>query len=269
MTLTVENGCFSYDGRHTVLSDISFCASPGEIVAILGKNGSGKTTLLKCSVGLLKWSGGHSFLDGRDVLHIKSRELWSKISYVPQAKSSFGGYTVLDSVLLGFGSSIGIFGKPQKSDVEKALSVLKRLNIENLAYKKCSDLSGGEKQMVLIARAIACDPEILILDEPESNLDFKNQITVLDVLSKLRDSGICCIFNTHFPDHALRIADRALLLGDDGRCICGKTNDIVTEENIQKTFGVNVKIAEVTSCGRTVKTIVPVSAADGFEKNPK
>ncbi|MBP6252926.1 MAG: ABC transporter ATP-binding protein, partial [Clostridia bacterium] len=110
MTLTVENGCFSYDGRHTVLSDISFCASPGEIVAILGKNGSGKTTLLKCSVGLLKWSGGHSFLDGRDVLHIKSRELWSKISYVPQAKSSFGGYTVLDSVLLGFGSSIGIFG---------------------------------------------------------------------------------------------------------------------------------------------------------------
>jgi len=82
VTLTVENGCFSYDGRHTVLSDISFCASPGEIVAILGKNGSGKTTLLKCSVGLLKWSGGHSFLDGRDVLHIKSRELWSKISYV-------------------------------------------------------------------------------------------------------------------------------------------------------------------------------------------
>ena len=141
MTLTVENGCFSYDGRHTVLSDISFCASPGEIVAILGKNGSGKTTLLKCSVGLLKWSGGHSFLDDRDVLHIKSRELWSKISYVPQAKSSFGGYTVLDSVLLGFGSSIGIFGKPQKSDVEKALSVLRRLNIENLAYKKCSDLS--------------------------------------------------------------------------------------------------------------------------------
>ena len=147
--------------------------------------------------------------------------------------------------------------------MEKALSVLRRLNIENLAYKKCSDLSGGEKQMVLIARAIACDPEILILDEPESNLDFKNQITVLDVLSKLRDSGICCIFNTHFPDHAMRIADRALLLGDDGRCICGKTNDIVTEENIQKTFGVNVKIAEVTSGGRTVKTIVPVSADDG------
>ena len=185
MTLTVENGYFSYDGRHTVLSDIGFCASPGEIVAILGKNGSGKTTLLKCSVGLLKWSGGHSFLDGRDVLHIKSRELWSKISYVPQAKSSFGGYTVLDSVLLGFGSSIGIFGKPQKSDVEKALSVLRRLNIENLAYKKCSDLSGGEKQMVLIARAIACDPEILILDEPESNLDFNRAARTL-----VRKSGM-------------------------------------------------------------------------------
>lgn len=106
-------------------------------------------------------------------------------------------------------------------------------------------------------------PRNFDFDEPESNLDFKNQITVLDVLSKLRDSGICCIFNTHFPDHAMRIADRALLLGDDGRCICGKTNDIVTEENIQKTFGVNVKIAEVTSGGRTVKTIVPVSAADG------
>ena len=266
MTLTVENGCFSYDGRHTVLSDINFSASSGEILAVLGKNGSGKTTLLRCGVGLLKWSSGRSLLDGKDVSHMRNRELWSKISYVPQAKSSFGSYTVLESVLLGFGSSIRIFGKPQKSDAEKAFAVLKRLNIENLAYKKCSELSGGEKQMALIARSLACDPKILILDEPESNLDFKNQITVLDVLSKLRDSGICCIFNTHFPDHALRTADRALLLGDDGKCICGKTGDIVTEENIQRTFGVKVKISSVTSGDKTVKTVVPVSTVQSDGK---
>ena len=107
----------------TAIQNLSLKVEKSSIYGLVGYNGAGKTTLLKCSVGLLKWSGGHSFLDGRDVLHIKSRELWSKISYVPQAKSSFGGYTVLDSVLLGFGSSIGIFGKPQKSDVEKALSV--------------------------------------------------------------------------------------------------------------------------------------------------
>ena len=259
ITLSVENGSFSYkNSRQQVLKNVSFSSDSGDIVAILGPNGAGKTTLLRCIMGFLQWSGGISLLDGKNIKNIPPSELWKKISYVPQAKSTVTAYTALEMVLLGRSSQIGAFSQPRAEDIEIALSVMHDLNIEKLRKKLCSEISGGELQMVLIARALASKPKILILDEPESNLDFRNQMLILDTMSGLSASGMTCIFNTHYPAHALRYANKAFLLSKNGDYLFGDSHSVITEDNIQSAFGVRTVIGEVETPVNIIKDIIPV-----------
>lgn len=266
MRLNVENGSFYYKKNVPVFENINFEVNSGEILAILGPNGAGKTTMLRCITGMLKWKLGKSLLDGEDIATMPSRKLWSKMAYVPQAKSVSSAYTALEMVLLGRSSHLNIFEAPKQSDVDKAMEVLAFLGIERLADKKCSEVSGGELQMILIAKALASDPEVLILDEPESNLDFKNQLVVLDAMSNLAARGMTCIFNTHYPAHALQRAQKSLILSKGGDYVFGDTIAVVTEENIRKAFGVDAIIGEIETPGNLLKNVVPLNIAEGTEQ---
>ena len=229
MKLEIQNGRFSYPrSDRIVLDDISLSLDGGDILAILGPNGAGKTTLLRCMTGLLKWQSGQTLLDGRPLGSIPQRMLWQKVSYVPQAKQALTAYTVEEMVLLGRASTVGTFSMPGKADREIVDRCIGKTNLEPLRNRRCTELSGGEFQMVLIARSLASQPEMLILDEPESNLDFQNQLRVLDMISELSAEGITCVFNTHYPAHALRRATKALMLGKDGTYRFGAVRDIVT-----------------------------------------
>ena len=260
-TLTLQDAAFSYDRQynasHAVLKGLSFSVSSGEILAVLGPNGSGKTTLLKCMLNLLKLNEGACLLNGKPVRTLPSREFFGKVSYVPQTRSIPTSYSVLETVLLGLSGKTGVFRVPGEKEIREAERTLERLKIGHLKEKRCSELSGGELQMVFIARALISKPEILVLDEPESGLDFKNQLIVLETLADLKSEGMACIFNTHYPEHALRFADKALLLYD-GKSLFGTAEEVITEDNIREAFGVDAFIGTYEAGGIEVRTVIPI-----------
>ena len=259
MMLRVENGSFSYQNGVPIFENINFSVDSGEILAILVTNGAGKTTMLRCITGMLKWNSGQSLVDGENIAAMPAKKLWSKMAYVPQAKSVSSSYTAFEMVLLGRSGHLNAFSAPKKADIEKAEEVMELLGITYLAEKKCSAISGGELQMVLIARALAAEPQVLILDEPESNLDFKNQLVVLNAMSELAQKGMTCVFNTHYPAHALQRANKALILSKGGAYVFGDTAVVVNEENIQKAFGVHAVIGEIETRENVLKDVVPLS----------
>lgn len=265
MKIEVRNGGFHYPGNsRQVLKDVSFSAGDGEILAVLGPNGAGKTTLLRCMLGLLQWNSGQTLADGTPLKNIPGKSFWKSVSYVPQAKQALAAYTVEEMVLLGRTSLLGRFSLPGKKDREKTAETLSRLGLSEIAERPCSELSGGEFQMVLIARALASEPSVLVLDEPESNLDFKNQLLVLNTIEGLARAGITCIFNTHYPAHALRWADRALLLGRDGTARFGGVREVVTEKNLAEVFGVQSVIGDVETPERQYQDVIPVAIGGKF-----
>lgn len=258
MIITVEKGSFAYNGGRTILKEVSLEAKSGDLLAVLGPNGAGKTTLLRCIMGFLKWKSGKSAIDETDIRNIPQRELWQKIAYVPQSKGAATAFTAQEMILLGRSSHLSIFEKPSVADIDRVDAIMEKLNISELKTKKCSEISGGELQMVLIGRALAAEPQILILDEPESNLDFKNQLIVLDTMSELAAKGMTCIFNTHYPAHALQRANKSFILCRDGSYIFGETRNTVTEENICRAFGVRAVIGEIETQNSIMRNVIPL-----------
>ncbi len=252
MRLEIQNGTFSY-GSTKILSGISLSLEGGEILAVLGPNGCGKTTLLRCITGLLKWQEGTALLDGKDLSGDKAH--WKKMSYVPQLRTAAPAYTVREMVTLGRSAHIGLFGTPSAHDREIADRAMDEMGVTPLADKLCTHLSGGELQTVLIARALAAEPSVLILDEPESGLDFRNQQLMLSIIRKLSDKGLVVIFNTHFPQNALSTADKALMMSKGGEPVFGAVRDVITAENIKNAFGVEVIISETVHNGRTYSSV--------------
>lgn len=261
MKCEVRNGTFSYPRHDRVILDhVSFSLESGDVLAVLGPNGAGKTTLLRCMTGLLRWQSGETLLDGKTLSSIPQKTLWQKVSYVPQARSSPAAYTVEEMVMLGRASAVGTFSLPGKADTDAVDRCIAKTHLEDIRHRSCATLSGGEYQMVLIARALASGPELLILDEPESNLDLKNQLLVLDTVSALSAEGITCVFNTHYPANAMRRGTKALLLGKHGEYSFGSVRDIVTEENILRYFGVRSVIGELKTADASYADIIPVAA---------
>ena len=255
MLLEIKDGTFSF-GDKLVFENISFSVEHGDVFAVLGRNGAGKTTLLRCIMNLLRWTKGQAFLEGHNVAAIPQKVLWQSIAYVPQARSG-ADFSAREMVVLGRSSYIGAFNTPKENDYAIADDIIKRLYISHLANKSCSHLSGGELQLVLIARALAAQPKLLILDEPESNLDYHNQLHVLGLIQEISQTT-ACILNTHYPDHALRFANKSLLLKDNGASIVGATADVVSKTNLIETFKIDVHIGEAKIGGTEYKYIVPL-----------
>lgn len=260
MKFEVINGSFGY-GQWKILHDVSFAINSNQVLAVLGPNGVGKTTLLKCMMGLLKWHGGQTKIDGQALETMSNSSIWKRISYVPQSKGLAMSYTAFEMVLMGRSARLGLFTQPSKADVAVAEKSMEEVGVTFLRDKPCSRMSGGELQMVLIARALCSQPEMLVLDEPESNLDFKNQLMILDIVKKLSvERGIAAIINTHYPVHALKISDQALILNRDGSSHYGESGETITEENMKKAFSVEVKIADFYYEDIRYQSVIPIKA---------
>ena len=260
MILEVENGCFGYPKQEEILKNINLHLEKGHILSVLGPNGIGKTTLLKCMIGLLPWTSGRSILNGTDLCKMKSKDIWNTISYIPQAHSFSFSYTGLEMVMLGRSSHLGLFEQPGAQEIEMAEAMMEKVGITRLAGKDCNRMSGGELQMVLITRALINEPQLIILDEPETGLDFHNQILVLNLIERLaHEEGISAIMNTHYPTNAMSIADEAFMMNRKGDRFYGTTDSILNEQNISRSFDVNVIVDEVSYKDRLIRNIIPIS----------
>jgi iron complex transport system ATP-binding protein len=260
LKLSVEGGTWWYRPERILFSAVDFSVGQGEIAAILGPNGVGKTTFLKCLMGLLQWRQGKTVINGVELSQIGRKELWQTIAYVPQARTLPFSFTVTDVVLMGRTSRLSAFAQPGAKDRRAAEKALERMGISRLGSRKFAELSGGEAQLVFIARALATEPKLVILDEPESHLDFRNQLVILNALQDLaRKDGIACVINTHFPEHALRIADRCLLLGkgSTGHRF-GDPSSLTDERNMKAFFGVRVRNVSFEDNGATYRGVYPM-----------
>lgn len=254
MDLSVHNLQFSY-GTHAVLRNVSFDAAGGERIALLGPNGTGKTTLFRCILQFLP-SAGDVLLDGRDAGTLTPRELAARIAYIPQSAAPTFNYTVADTVLMGVTGSLGLFDIPRKQQREAVTATLETLGIEALAGRGFRELSGGEQQLVLLARALVQDAKILIMDEPTANLDFGNQCRVMDSVTRLSQKGYTILFSTHHPEQASLYATRVLALRE-GTVLIDGAPDGMTEENLSLLYGMPVALRTVEYGGRRVAICLP------------
>jgi iron complex transport system ATP-binding protein len=243
--LEMVGGTFSYNTKDNIFEDINFSIEKGDIFCILGANGAGKTTLIKCLNGLMKLSSGNVLLNGKDIYHLNHTEIAKNIGYIPQIHNSTFPYTVRDVVLMGRAPHLDSFSSPAKKDVKIAENSLKTLNIFNMKDKPYTEISGGEQQLVFIARVLTQEPDILILDEPTSHLDFGNQIRTLDIIEKLASNGLSVVMSSHFPDHAFISANKVAIMNEKNFIDIGRPEDVITEENMEKTYGINVKIMDI------------------------
>ena len=239
MELKVESLRFGYDDSRTVLKDISFSFSGSQVLCILGSNGTGKSTLLKCITGEERCEGRVS-IDGKSLREYSARALAKKIAYIPQMTVPTFPFRVMDVVLMGRTSHMRYFSSPDEEDEMLAMENLRFLGIDHLREKACTDISGGERQLVMIAAALTQQPELMILDEPTAHLDFGNAHRFLELVFRLQERGMGVMMTTHFPDHALFLEGRTIVLRDGCVWRQGIADEVITEDNMRELYGLDV-----------------------------
>jgi iron complex transport system ATP-binding protein len=262
MKLEVRNTTFSYDGEKMIFENISFSIKKGDVFCILGPNATGKSTLLKCIIKFLKLKEGAILLDGKDINSLSGREIAKKMGYIPQAHNPTFPFSVEEVVLMGRSPHLGLLSSPSKKDMQIVDEALKSIGISHLRDKSYTEISGGEKQLVFFARVLAQQPDVLLLDEPTAHLDFGNQISILEWIEKLAKSGISIIMTSHFPDHTFLASTEVAIMKDGMFIDVGTADDVVTEENLKKTYGVDVRVVYMGD-GVDRKVCVPVKKDNG------
>lgn len=254
MSVEVRNLSFSY-GDRPVLYDINFKAGKGEFLSILGPNGVGKSTLFRCVLGLLSGYTGQVLVDGVDARSFSIREAAKHIAYIPQSSHPIFNYSVFDIILMGRTSGLSTFRSPKKADTEICQWAMEKVGITRLRDRCFHRLSGGEQQLVLIARALVQKAPILMLDEPTANLDFGNQLLVLEQARNLAREGYTVIQTTHHPEQSFMFSDRILTI-QKGRVLTeGTPEQVLTEDTIRALYGVDVKV--VSLCNDHTRVCVP------------
>lgn len=257
MSIKVENLSFAYDTRD-VLKSVSFQAEYGEFLSVLGPNGVGKSTLFRCMLGLLSPTSGQTLINGRDISEMTAGELSKNIAYIPQSHSPAFNYSVLDIVLMGTTAQLGKFSSPGQEQKNLALEVLEKLNISDLQNRGYRAISGGERQLVLIARAMAQQAKILIMDEPSSSLDFGNRIRVMNTVKSLTKHGYCVIQSTHDPNQAYQYSDKILAMYNGEVLACGKPETTICDSIMSKLYGVDIEVCSLQD--DRVRVCVPANS---------
>jgi iron complex transport system ATP-binding protein len=246
--LEVKNADFRYFGSKVdVFKGISFTLSDGDNMCILGPNGCGKTTLLKCIANLLTLTGGEIIVDNHNIGQMKRHEIAKNIGYIPQLHTPTFPYTVLDAVLMGRTAYVGLMSTPSEEDIEICRESLRQLNIYHLCDRPYTEISGGERQMVMFARVLAQQSSILLLDEPTSHLDFGNQNRFLGILKQITRNGLPSIMTSHFPDHVFLVANKVAIINKGKFLAFGTPEEVVTEENLYNIYGIKVKVLQLDS----------------------
>lgn len=234
--LAVRGLAFGHRGR-PLGAALDLDVQAGEIVCLLGPNGCGKTTLFRTVLGLLPALAGTVEVDGLAVAQAPRAALAQRVAYVPQAQVGVFAYAVEDVVLMGRAARVGLFALPSRADRECAQAALARLRIGHLRQRPYTELSGGERQLVLIARALAQQAPLIVLDEPTASLDFGNQLAVLAEIETLAAQGIGVLMSTHQPEHALRIAGRVALMRAGELLAVGATRQVMTAAALGRLYG--------------------------------
>lgn len=252
MILEVKDLNFSYKQENTILQNINLKVSKGSIMTILGRNGAGKSTLLNCITGSLKPTKGNILLNGKNLSQLKYEERAKIIGYVPQTHISTYSYTVREFVVMGRASYIKIYQKPSKEDYIIVDKILDELNILNLSNKLYTDISGGERQKVTIARVIAQQPDIIILDEPTAYLDYGNQLRLITQVKELAKRGFGIIMTTHMPDHVLLLGGQVGVIDNNGNIHVGDSERIMTGEILSDLYQSKIEIVNLEKLNRKI-----------------
>ena len=239
--IEVRGLSFAYDS-HPVLSNVSFRAESGQFLAVLGPNGVGKSTLFYCLLAIRSPDQGQVLLDGRSIHDMAPAKVARRVAYVPQSHAPTFNYSVEDMVLMGTTARVGGFTGPGADELAQAREAMERVGISHLAQRGYMQISGGERQLALIARALAQQARVVVMDEPTANLDYGNQLRVLARVKDLSSQGYTVIVSTHNPDHVFLFADRVLAL-KDGRVVAdGSPGDCLTADLIEDLYGVRVRL---------------------------
>lgn len=248
--LKARSLAFGFPGR-TVGHDVAFGLGAGEVMCVLGPNGGGKTTLFRTLLGLLPRQAGAIELNGEALESLSRTRIARLAGYVPQGHAAYFAYTVLEFVLMGRTSHFGAYAVPGRQDREVAERVLESLNISHLAARPVTEISGGERQLALVGRALAQEPSLLVLDEPTAGLDYGNQVRVLERILRLAESGIAVLFSSHDPDHAFLCAQHVLLLAEGRALALGPPADVINAQTLERLYGVSVRVLAVEGGGHT------------------
>ncbi len=242
--IRAESLSFSY-GSHAVLKNVSFEVEAGEFLSILGSNGVGKSTLFRCILGLLPGYEGEVYLGGKNIRTLSVREMAGLAAYIPQHTSSVYNFSVEDIVLMGATAALSPFRSPGKKEKERAVQAMEKVGIAGLKDRCFHHLSGGEKQLAVLARALVQDARILMLDEPTASLDFANQLHVLTVVRELSREGYTIVQTTHDPEHAYAFSDRILTLKDGEVFRAGRPEEVIVPDVISELYGMDVEISSL------------------------
>jgi len=243
--LSVNNATLKLSNK-TIFKNYSFEVKKGDIVVILGPNGKGKTSLLKSILSLIPLNGGD----------IKTN---TQIAYVPQNTSITFDYKVIDVVLMGRAKHLGFFSSPSKNDYNLSMEILKSLNMQEFEQKNFSQLSGGEKQLILIARAMVSQCDFLILDEPASALDFYNQKKILNTLKNLnKTKNLTILYTTHYPQHALHLSTKVLLMFDEKKYMFERTDQLMKNDILSELYGIEIQKLSFNHENKHIETIIPI-----------
>lgn len=244
--IEIRNLSFSY-GTRNVLKNISFCAQNGQVLSVLGPNAVGKSTLFNCILRLLIPNSGDILIDDRSIATMTVKELARHIAFIPQSHNPVFNYSVFDMALMGATAQLGTFANPGRAQKEAVEQALKRLGISHLKERGYLQLSGGERQLTLIARALVQNAKILLMDEPSASLDFGNRLRVMQTLRDLAAEGYCIIQSTHDPEQAYLYSDQILALYDGQVLVHGAPKDIFDAALISKLYGVEVEVCKLNN----------------------
>jgi iron complex transport system ATP-binding protein len=257
MSLTITDLSCGYHGV-PLFSNFNLTVDKGDIVCLLGPNGVGKTTLFKTILGFIRPESGHITIDGKDSTTLSRRTFAAHVAYVPQTSETPFPLKTIDVVLTGCAGQLSIFDTPHETDYKRAHQILNELGVDHLSHRQFDELSGGERQMVLIARALMQNAQILIMDEPTSALDFGNQMRVLSCVKHLAQHGHGILMTSHNPDHAYLCGSSATLIMDNGSIVSGSVEDVVTADNLQKTYHIDIGVYDVQEDdGTHIRTCIP------------
>lgn len=258
--MLAENISFAYKKEHLILNDISLEVNSGEIVCVLGPNGTGKTTMLRCLLGFNKPSKGKITIDGKQMHELGVKNRAKCLAYVPQYSSLSFPYTVKEVVLMGRTAYLS-YGMPfSKVDYDFAIKTIDRLGISHISDSLYNELSRGQKQMVLLARALTQDAKILIMDEPTANLDYSNQVKMLETIKQLVNEGYGILMTSHFPDHAFLTESRVILMKGGKKLYDGNPDEIITTESLTNLYQTSVEVSEINikAYEKSIKVCVPI-----------
>lgn len=256
--LEVKNLAYSYNKKRTVLKDVNLAVNKGDILCLLGPNGTGKTTLLRSILGLNKIAKGEILLNNKSILSLSQKDKAKLMAYVPQALTMSFPYEVLEVVIMGRTPHLKSGMAPSSKDIEISKESLNVLDIEHLSTRSFNEISGGERQMVFVARAIAQQAKILIMDEPTANLDYGNQVRMLRVVNSLAEQGYGILMTSHFPDHAFLACNKVALLKDGKVSKYGLPEEVVTSQSLSELYGTPICVSSALVNGESQNVCIPL-----------